>query len=76
MDLIVVAKDSRIQKGFEALPHLEFIITEANFSPYQNQFDELLAGLPTRYWNNYNASEGFFGVQYQKDQNDMLLLLM
>ncbi len=46
-----------------------------DFRPYQSQFDELLTGLPTRFWNNYNASEGFFGIQYRPESKDMLLLL-
>jgi hypothetical protein len=28
-----------------------------------------------RYWNTYNASEGFFGIQDQKDSDDLLLML-
>jgi len=28
-----------------------------------------------RYWETYNASEGFFGVQYAPDSKEMLLLL-
>ncbi len=28
-----------------------------------------------RYWETYNASEGFFGIQDQKDSEEMLLML-
>lgn len=45
-----------------------------NFEPYQNQFKELLRGLDINYYQTYNASEGFFGLQYNNEDDDMILL--
>ncbi len=46
-----------------------------NFEPYQNQFKELFKGLDINYYQTYNASEGFFGLQYNNEDDDMILLL-
>ena len=46
-----------------------------NFAPYQPQYNKLIKSPDMRYWETYNASEGFFGVQYSKESKDMLLLL-
>lgn len=46
-----------------------------SFSPYKEQYDELIPNGKMRYWETYNASEGFFGVQYSADSKDMLLML-
>ncbi|MBN2236629.1 MAG: GH3 auxin-responsive promoter family protein [Bacteroidales bacterium] len=46
-----------------------------NFEPYRKQFNNLFGNQPVNYWQTYNASEGFFGIQDQKDSNDLLLML-
>jgi len=57
-------------------PNLEvFFHGGVNFTPYINQFNELNPSGELRYVETYNASEGFFGLQDQKDSNDLLLML-
>lgn len=46
-----------------------------NFEPYRKQFNRLFGDEPVNYWQTYNASEGFFGIQDRKDADDMLLML-
>ncbi len=46
-----------------------------NFEPYRKQFNALFGNEPVNYWQTYNASEGFFGIQDRKDADDMLLML-
>ncbi|MDA9339035.1 GH3 auxin-responsive promoter family protein [Flavobacteriaceae bacterium] len=45
-----------------------------NFDPYINQFKTVL-GDGVRFYETYNASEGFFAIQDRNDHNDMLLML-
>ena len=45
-----------------------------NFEPYKSQYERLMNGKPLHFINTYNASEGFFGVQDQRDNDDLLLL--
>jgi len=45
-----------------------------NFNPYINQFKSVL-GDGVRFYETYNASEGFFAIQDRNDHNDMLLML-
>jgi hypothetical protein len=57
-------------------PNLEvFFHGGVNFSPYINQFNELDPTGQLRYMETYNASEGFFGLQDQKDSSELLLML-
>lgn len=59
----------------EIWPDLEvFFHGGISFSPYQENYDAI-AGKPMQYYEIYNASEGFFAVQDQKDNKDLLLLL-
>ncbi|MDA3904766.1 MAG: GH3 auxin-responsive promoter family protein [Bacteroidales bacterium] len=46
-----------------------------NFEPYRKQFNQLFGNETVNYWQTYNASEGFFGIQDRKDADDMLLML-
>ena len=45
-----------------------------DFKPYKNQFIKAL-GNNVRFYEIYNASEGFFAIQDRNDKNDMLLML-
>ena len=45
-----------------------------NFQPYQKQYEQI-APDGMHYFQSYNASEGFFGIQDQLNSNDMLLML-
>jgi hypothetical protein len=60
----------------EVWPNLEMYFHGAvNFGPYREQFKALIPSDDMYYLENYNASEGFFGIQDTKDPGDMLLML-
>ncbi|MDN3580655.1 GH3 auxin-responsive promoter family protein [Mucilaginibacter flavus] len=60
----------------EVWPNLEMYFHGAvNFGPYRDQFKTLIPSDEMYYLENYNASEGFFGIQDTKDPGDMLLML-
>ncbi len=60
----------------EVWPNLElYMHGGVNFLPYRTQFDDLLDRNTINYYENYNASEGFFGLQDQSKSDEMLLML-
>lgn len=60
----------------EIWPHLEvFFHGGVGFLPFQEQYEKLIPSAKMHYWETYNASEGFFGVQFSPVSKDMLLLL-
>lgn len=60
----------------EIWPDLEvFFHGAVNFKPYRNVFDKLVPSGMMNYWETYNASEGFFGIQDRSNADDMLLML-
>ncbi|MBL4668075.1 MAG: GH3 auxin-responsive promoter family protein [Flavobacteriales bacterium] len=57
-------------------PNLElFMHGGVNFAPYKEQFKKLAPGNQLNYYENYNATEGFFGLQDQSKVDEMLLML-
>lgn len=46
-----------------------------SFEPYRDQYHKLLPRGNFRYYEIYNASEGFFAIQDQNDCNELLLML-
>ncbi len=57
-------------------PNLEvFFHGGVNFDPYKHQFDNIISPSDINYFEIYNASEGFFGMQDQKNSKDLLLML-
>lgn len=57
-------------------PNLEvFFHGAVAFKPYRMLFEKLIPKPDMRYVEIYNASEGFFGIQDQKDSEEMLLML-
>lgn len=60
----------------EVWPNLEvFFHGGISFEPYREEYRELMGPGPMRYLETYNASEGFFGVQLERDSRAMLLLM-
>tara|TARA_Y100000589_G_scaffold186321_1_gene176441 strand:+ start:789 stop:2294 length:1506 start_codon:yes stop_codon:yes gene_type:complete len=58
----------------EVWPNLELYMHGAvSFEPFRSRFDEMSPGLS--YLETYNASEGFFGIQYEEKVSDFLLML-
>lgn len=59
----------------EVWPNLEvFFHGGISFSPYRNQYEQLITKSDMRYMETYNASEGFFGIQ--SDPADVALQMM
>ena len=46
-----------------------------SFHPYKKQFEKLFQGNDLNFFEIYNASEGFFGMQDQNDSSELLLML-
>ncbi|MFM2206228.1 MAG: hypothetical protein RL213_203 [Bacteroidota bacterium] len=60
----------------EVWPNLELFIHGAvSFTPYREQFRELIPSDSFNYLETYNASEGFFGIQDRLRSEEMLLML-
>lgn len=77
---IVLAKHILALTGkknlLEVWPNLELYFHGAvNFTPYRQQFKELIPSADMYYLETYNASEGFFGIQDLSDNEELLLML-
>ncbi|MDH4057110.1 MAG: GH3 auxin-responsive promoter family protein [Cyclobacteriaceae bacterium] len=60
----------------EVWPNLEvFFHGAVSFKPYRSLFQQLIPEEQMVYWEIYNASEGFFGIQDQQNSDEMLLML-
>jgi len=46
-----------------------------SFEPYKEQYQKLLPSSDFKYYEIYNASEGFFAIQDQNECNELLLML-
>lgn len=56
-------------------PNLEvFFHGGISFEPYREEYGSLIGNNAMHYLETYNASEGFFAVQYERDSRAMLLL--
>ncbi len=77
--LLILLKKINYETGKtlgEIWPNLEvFFHGGVNFSPYKEQYNKLISKSEMEYWETYNASEGFFGVQFDASSKDMLLML-
>lgn len=60
---------------FEVWPNLEvFFHGGVSFAPYVEEYKKIIPEGRLFYMNMYNASEGFFGFQDQKEKDDLILL--
>lgn len=60
----------------EVWPNLEvFVHGGVSFVPYKNEFKQFFRSGSINYMETYNASEGFFAIQNDLAQDDMLLML-
>ena len=60
----------------EVWPNLEvFFHGAVAFAPYRKLFKALIPGEQMNYWETYNASEGFFGIQDRTNSDELLLML-
>ena len=70
--LEVTGKDNIL----EVWPNLEvYFHGGVNFKPYREQYEKLIPKKDFRYYETYNASEGFFAIQDQNDSDELLLML-
>ncbi|MBU2929076.1 GH3 auxin-responsive promoter family protein [Winogradskyella psychrotolerans] len=61
---------------FDIWPNLEvYFHGGVNFNPYIEQYKAILPSDKFRYYEIYNASEGFFAIQDQNNSGDLLLML-
>ena len=61
---------------FKVWPNLEvYFHGGVSFEPYVEQYRKLLPGDTFKYYEIYNASEGFFAIQDQNHSNELLLML-
>lgn len=60
----------------EIWPNLEvYFHGGVSFDPYREQYKKLFPKDDFKYYEIYNASEGFFALQDQNDSNELLLML-
>jgi hypothetical protein len=60
----------------EVWPNLEvYFHGGVSFTPYKDQYKKLLPNKGFKYYETYNASEGFFAIQDQNNSNELLLML-
>ena len=70
-----VLEYAKKQHLLQVWPHLElFMHGGINFTPYREQYQQLIPSEKMHYVETYNASEGFFALQDQPDDPGMLLL--
>lgn len=70
-----ILEDTGKKNIAELYPNLEvFFHGGISFVPYREQYRQLI-GKDIRYYEIYNASEGFFGIQDQFGSDEMLLML-
>ncbi|RVT78614.1 GH3 auxin-responsive promoter family protein [Flavobacterium sufflavum] len=61
---------------FEIWPNLEvYFHGGVSFNPYREQYQNLLPKKDFKYYEIYNASEGFFAIQDLNHSSDLLLML-
>jgi hypothetical protein len=60
----------------EIWPNLEvYFHGGVNFDPYRDQYQKIVPNSDFKYYEIYNASEGFFAIQDRNDSNELLLML-
>ena len=60
----------------EIWPNLEvYFHGGVSFDPYREQYKKIVPKKDFRYYEIYNASEGFFAIQDNNDSNELLLML-
>jgi len=61
---------------FDVWPNLEvYFHGGVSFIPYKDQYKKILPKQDFKYYEIYNASEGFFAIQDQNNSSELLLML-
>ena len=69
-------EETRNENLFQIWPNLEvYFHGGVSFEPYREQYKKILPKNDFKYYEIYNASEGFFAIQDQNNSNDLLLML-
>lgn len=69
-------EETRNENLFEIWPNLEvYFHGGVSFEPYREQYKKILPKDDFKYYEIYNASEGFFAIQDLNHSNDLLLML-
>lgn len=64
------------QNILEVWPNLEvYFHGGVNFNPYREQYKKLIPKKDFKYYETYNASEGFFAIQDRNNSKELLLML-
>ena len=60
----------------EVWPNLEvYFHGGVNFNPYREQYKKMIPKTDFKYYETYNASEGFFAIQDRNNSKELLLML-
>jgi hypothetical protein len=71
-----IIEKKEVANILDVWPNLELFVHGAvAFGPYRDIFKKLIPSEKMNYLETYNASEGFFGIQDQKDSEELLLML-
>ena len=71
-----ILSESNNSNLLELWPNLEvYFHGGVNFEPYREQYQKILPNKDFKYYEIYNASEGFFAIQDLNYSNDLLLML-
>ena len=78
--MLVLLNNVLDQTGKESIldiwPNLEvYFHGGVSFNPYMDQYRSILPSNKFKYYEIYNASEGFFAIQDQNNSGDLLLML-
>jgi len=69
-------EDTQNEHLFQVWENLEvYFHGGVNFAPYKDQYKTILPRKNFKYYEIYNASEGFFAIQDRNNANDLLLML-
>ena len=69
-------KKTKKNNILEIWPNLEvYFHGGINFKPYKSEYQKLFPDKNFKYYEIYNASEGFFGIQDQNNSDELLLML-
>lgn len=69
-------EETKNENLFQIWPNLEvYFHGGVSFEPYREQYKKILPKNDFKYYEIYNASEGFFAIQDENNSSDLLLML-
>ena len=71
-----VLESSEKSHILEVWPNLEvYFHGGVSFSPYASEYKKIIPSANFKYYETYNASEGFFGIQDRNNSDELMLML-